>query len=359
MKTKEKLIKLGEEVINNLKNKKNPKIDIPIRALSNVVFNNEKQILQIGDKISSRFFFNVAHARKFMQTMLVAEFCKRLIDEKVTTSIRDLYYSIKHTIGESKENTFDEENESNPIIEDIEVTLDLLREQLNLKANRKGYMVGEIVINDAGDEIDCSKLGTGGWGVPSDVEPEIIEFRKIKAEYVLFVEKAAVWERLNEDKFWKKHNCILVTGEGMPSRGISRLLNRLRYEKNLPLYCLTDADPWGLYIYSVIKHGSINLAYLSSKIGTPDSKFIGLSVQDVEKFGISKNVTIKLTELDRKRAKELLNYEWFKKPEWQKEINDMIKKDYKLELEALSSKGIRFITEKYLPEKIKNKDFLP
>jgi DNA topoisomerase-6 subunit A len=37
----------------------------------------------------------------------------------------------------------------------------------------------------------------------------------------------------------------------------------------------------------------------------------------------------------------------------------MLKAGYKLELEALSSKGIRFITEKYLPRKIKQRDFLP
>jgi DNA topoisomerase-6 subunit A len=37
----------------------------------------------------------------------------------------------------------------------------------------------------------------------------------------------------------------------------------------------------------------------------------------------------------------------------------MLKAGYKLELEALSSKGIRFISEKYLPQKIKKQDFLP
>ena len=55
----------------------------------------------------------------------------------------------------------------------------------------------------------------------------------------------------------------------------------------------------------------------------------------------------------------MANYEWFKKKEWQDEFKRMKEKAIKLELEALSKKGIRFITEEYLPDKIKSKDFLP
>ncbi|UCC91945.1 MAG: hypothetical protein JSV39_01625 [Candidatus Aenigmatarchaeota archaeon] len=53
------------------------------------------------------------------------------------------------------------------------------------------------------------------------------------------------------------------------------------------------------------------------------------------------------------------NYVWFKPKEWQNELKHMLKAGHKLELEALSSKGIKFISQKYLPEKIRNRDFLP
>ena len=59
-------------------------------------------------------------------------------------------------------------------------------------------------------EIDCSKMGRSGWAIPSDVDNEI-EFVDIKAKYVLVVEKDALWQRLNEDRFWKKENAILMT----------------------------------------------------------------------------------------------------------------------------------------------------
>ena len=120
-----------------------------------------------------------------------------------------------------------------------------------------------------------------------------------------------------------------------------------------------DGDPYGMYIYSVIKRGSISLSYSEEKLTTPDAKYIGLTISDVDEFKIPKEVTIKLTAEDVKRLQEMKNYEWFQKKEWQKELELMKERNYKLELEALSKKGIRYITEEYLPRKIKDKNFLP
>ncbi|RLJ07161.1 MAG: DNA topoisomerase VI [Candidatus Aenigmatarchaeota archaeon] len=358
-KPREKLKQLGLQVLKQLEERKNPDLVLPIRTLSNIYFDEKSRLIRLGDKIAHRTYLNVAHTRKFMQTLMVAAECKKIIEQGVTTSIRDLYYALKRTIPGTQENTFEEQNESDPIIEDLEAALNVLRESLHLQADRKGYVAGPLVVKDAGDIIDCSKMGSAGWAIPSNVEPEVIQFIENKAEFVLVIEKDAVWQRLNEDKFWKKHNCIILTGKGQPARGARRLINRLHNELKLPIYVLTDADPWGYYIYSVIKQGSINLSFLSDRLGTPDARFIGLTTQDVEEFGIAKNVTIKLDQGDIKRAQEMLNYVWFKPKEWQEELKHMLKVGYKLELEALSSKGIKFISEKYLPQKIKEQRFLP
>ncbi len=356
---KERLRKLGNDILNQINQGKNPKITLPIRTLSNIYFDEVHKIIRLGDKVSRRSYLNVAHTRKFMQTLLVAAECKKIIEQGVTISIRDLYYALKRTIEGTKENTFEEQSESDPIIEDLEAALNTLRESLHLKADRKGYMAGNIIIKDGEDEIDASKMGTSGWAIPSNVEPDVIKLQNQGAEFVLVIEKDAVWQRLNEDKFWRKQNCLIVTGKGQPARGTRRLINRLYNELKLPIYVLTDADPWGYYIYSVIKQGSINLSFLSDRLGTPQAKFIGLTTQDVDKFSIPKNVTIKLNQGDVKRTNEMLNYVWFKPKEWQKELKHMLSVGYKLELEALSSKGIKFISEKYLPEKITSQDFLP
>ena len=346
-------------MIRQLDRNESPAISLPVRSLSNIYFDPQHRLIKIGDKTSKRHYLNVAHTKKFMQTMLVAAECKKIIDQGVTTSIRDLYYALKHTIEDTRENTFDNQSDSDPILEDLEATLNLLREELHLKADRKGYMAGPIKLDDSGDIINCAKMGSSGWAIPSDVEPEMIKFADNKANFVLVIEKDAVWQRLNEDRFWQKHRCLILTGKGQPARGCRRLINRLHNELGLPIYVLTDGDPWGYYIYSVIKQGSINLSFLSDRLGTPEAKFIGLTSKDVIDYNISSNVTIKQNKGDVKRLKEMINYVWFKPREWQAELKRMFKAGHKLELEALSSKGIRFISEKYLPQKIKKQDFLP
>src|SRR3989344_6302434 len=111
---KTELEKLGEKLLQDIEKKENPNIEIPIRALSNVIYDKKLGQLKLGDKTSKRFFFNVAHAKKFMQTVMVASFCKQLLDEKIHTSIRDMYYNLKRTLPDSNENTMDEQSESDP-----------------------------------------------------------------------------------------------------------------------------------------------------------------------------------------------------------------------------------------------------
>jgi DNA topoisomerase-6 subunit A len=358
-KTEEKLVRLAKHVLAQVRAGDNPFMEVPSRTLSNVHFDEKKRVIQLkGDK-QQRYFFNVAQAKKFMQTFLVAEKVKtELLESGKTTSIRDMYYMTKHSIGDTKQNTFEDQDESDPVIEDLEVTVDALREELHLFASKKGSLVGPMTIVDSGDVIDLRHMGSGGWSIPSIVEEERIQFRKHEAEYVLFIEKDAVWNRFNEDKFWKKHNCILVHGGGQPPRGVRRLVQRMHKELKLPVYVFVDNDPWGLYIYSVLKQGSINLAYESMRMAVPDARFLGLSSFDRHKYKLPANVEIKMTEQDVNRAKQMLAYPWFVDKKWQREIAEMVKSGVKFEIQALSNRGISFVTEEYLPKKLKDRDWL-
>ncbi len=357
--TADKLKTLGVKIVSAIQKGENPGFEIPIRALSNVKFNPKTQTIEMGKDTQERQFFNTAMARKFMQTLLVASTVKDdLLSSGKTTSIRDLYYMTKHTVKGTKENTFEEQDESDPIIEDLEVSVDSLREELHLFASNKGAMVGDMTVVDQGDTIDLRRMGSGGWSIPSIVESNIIQFKKCDAKFILHVEKDAMWRRLNEDKFWQQHKCILLHGQGQPPRGVRRLLHRMVNELKLPLYVFVDNDPWGYYIYSVIKQGSINLAYESRRMAVPSARFVGLSSFDRERFKLPENVTMKLNDEDTGRAKQLLQYDWFQKKPWQKEIRNMLACGVKLELEALSKKAISFATDEYLPKKLKDKDWL-
>jgi DNA topoisomerase-6 subunit A len=357
--TAKKIQKLADMVVTSGMKNEDPALDIPTRNLSNVTFHAKRRILQMGDSKQVRNFFNLGQAKKFMQTLLIAQGAKDLIDEGKTASIRGLYYKAKHTIAGTNEKTFIDQDESDPIIEDLEVALNSLREELHVFAKEKGKMVGNLTIDDNGDTIDLRRMGTGGYAIPSIVEPDVIQFKKCEAKFILHVEKGTVWSRFNEDRFWEKHNCILTEGGGQPPRGVRRLLYRLHNELKLPVYCLLDNDPWGYYIYSVIKQGSINLAYESQRMAIPDAKYLGLRSIDYERCGLSDDVKIDIDDGDIKRANQIAKYDWFKdKKEWQKEISKLLSNGFKMEVESLISKSISYVTEEYVPERLKKRDWL-
>lgn len=334
----------------------NPVLDIPIRALSNVRFDPQSKMITLNNATSKRYFFNVAHVRKFVQTIEAAALAKELVEVGKHISLREAFYRMKRTLPNSNINLVDEQIESNAAIEDLELISESSREQLHINANKMGSVAGKVVIQDKDDIIDWSKLGSGGWSIPSNVEE--ITFKKVNTKFVIYMEKAAEWERLHEDKVWDKLNCLIVASQGQGTRGVRRLLQRLHLEHKLPVYVLTDFDPWGFYIYSVLKFGSISLAHISEKLAIPGARFLGLSADDIENYGLKKHL-IKFEDVDFRRLEQIKNYEWFKNStDWQRQFKMMKDMRAKAELAALSSRGITFISEKYLPEKIKNKDFL-
>lgn len=351
-----RLKELGSELAKEIDKGKNPTIEFGLRSLSNVVYDEKKKRLLLGDRTQRRTFFNVSHAKKFLQTIEVAKISKLLLESEKHASLRDVFYMAKRTIPDSKTNIVDEQTESDKSLEDLELITQFSREELNINANKMGSVAGDVTIEDVGDTINWAKLGSGGWSIPSNVED--IVFKRVRAKYVIYMEKQAVWERLHEDKFWKKHDCIIVTSQGQTTRGIRRLLQRLTKEYKLPILVLTDFDSWGHYIYSVLKFGSISLAHMTGKLSVPNAKYLGILASDIEKYGLQKHF-IKLTDKDVSRLKQIAEYDWFKNNKrWQKEFKAMKKFGAKAEIQALSARGISFITETYLPEKIKNKDWI-
>jgi DNA topoisomerase-6 subunit A len=319
-------------------------------------------VLILGDKIEKRIFLNVAQAKKFMQTVAIASKCKKFKEEHLHTSIRGLFYQLKFSLGEDiEEDMFEEQEESNDLVEDLEVALDVKREDLNLNTDRKGVVAGPLVLKDkfGGSEtiIDCTKQGRSGWMIPSDVDNGM-EFIKCDADYALIIEKDALWQRLNEDQFWKKENCLIITPKGQASRGCRRLIRRLA-DRGVPIYCFMDCDAWGWYIYWTIKTGSMNLAYLGSNIATPEARFIGVTMKDIQTYDFLKKLTIRAKEVDIKRAQEMLGYEWIAAhKEWVEELKAVLETKKKIEQDALQGPRLTFVGE-YIRDKIKRKDFLP
>ena len=350
------LVNMGNGIYKQIEKGENPSLTLPVRGLSNVKYSKESGMITMGSNTANRYFLNVGHVRKFIQTVSVASISKTLIDSDKHTSLRDIFYQMRRTIPGTNIDVVDEQTETDKAIEDLELVTDLTREQLHITADQAGQVAGEVTIEDRGDTIDWSKMGSGGWAIPSTTED--IEFKKVNAKFVIYMEKQAIWQRLNEDKAWKKFNCIIIASRGQATRGIRRLLQRLYHEQHLPVYVLTDGDIWGVYIYSAIKFGSIALAHVSEKLALPEAKFMGLTMDDIEKYGLKRHL-IKFKDVDIARLKQIKNYEWFKNSkQWMAELEKMEKLGAKVELNAFTAKGLSFLTEHYLPEKLKEKNFL-
>ena len=360
------------KVIEQLDSSKELVMEIPKRTLSNTIYDEKKKLLLLGDEKLRRNFFDLNESKRFMQTILMASIIyDALINDEYPT-IRDLYYRGKHSIilkspaGKTyEENTWDEQKESDSVIEDIEVFTSLLREDMLILSKEKGKVVGDMRIRSGNDIIDLSKMGHGAYAI--EPTPDLIDFIDVNAEFVLVVEKDAVFQQLHRVGFWKQYKAILITSSGQPDRATRRFVRRLNEELKLPVYILTDADPYGWYIYSVFKIGSITLSYESERLATPNAKFLGVSMTDI--FGDKnkkpylseqerRNYIIKAKEYDIKRAMEIKNYEWFKTKAWSHEIDIFLDKKSKLEIEAMASKGLKFLAFQYIPEKIKSKDYI-
>src|SRR3989339_1308604 len=119
---KKELKEFGLKIVEQIKKGKNPEISFPLRNLSNIIYDEKSRTLKLGNKKGSRLFFNVAHAKKFLQTVEVASILKKeLLDTGKHEHLRGVFYITKRTIPGTNINIVDEQVESDKVIEDLEV----------------------------------------------------------------------------------------------------------------------------------------------------------------------------------------------------------------------------------------------
>jgi DNA topoisomerase VI subunit A len=110
-----------------------------------------------------------------------------------------------------------------------------------------------------------------------------------------------------------------------------------------------------------LKVGSGNAAHINQFFCVPEAKFLGLTPDDIEHYGLEK-ATHPLEDQDKKRAHDALKNDPFFKayPAWQKSLQKLLKMEVRAEQQALSLHGLNFVIDEYLPNKLKNiKNFLP
>jgi len=342
--------------------KRKPEMDFPVRALSNVKYDEKVGYFEIGKGKAVRTL-TVNTAKSFAQTLLMMEFSKKQIVDNKEATKREAYYISKNW-GDA---AFDEQAESDTVMDDVEAMFSawgVNREMMRFKAEEHGGSVaGALTIVDrhrkSGDEIriDCTKFGSGAYTVPSNVEQLRFE---TKAKFVLVIETGGTFDRLNTEEYWSTANCILVEMGGVPTRACRRFIRRLMEEVRIPVYAFTDCDPYGFAnIYRTLKVGSGNAAHINQFFCVPKASFLGVTPQDIVDYKLP---THPLKEIDIKRGQDALRNDPFYEvhPKWKHAVEQLLKMGVRAEQQAFAKFGLDFVMDEYLPRKLKDpKKFLP
>jgi DNA topoisomerase-6 subunit A len=341
-----------------------PAIELPVRSLANVTYDESRGYFELGDERKVRTL-TVNTARSFAQTLRMMATSRTMVENDDFATKREAYYISKNW-GDCR---FDEQAESDAIMDDIEAMASLhglSREQLRFYPETHGGSVaGRLSVIDrnpatgATIEVDCANLGSGAYSIPRSVEH--LSFRS-EARFVLAIETGGMFQRLNNHRFWDTANCIIVEMGGVPTRATRRFVRLLSDKRNLPVYCFVDCDPYGFTnIYRTLKVGSGNAAHLNRFFCVPRARFLGVTPQDIIDFGLE-DATHPLAKSDIKRAEDAMQNDPFiaAYPEWSAAIRQLLKMGVRAEQQALAKWGLNYVIDEYLPRKLANeKSFLP
>jgi meiotic recombination protein SPO11 len=317
--------------------------------VGNQKYIEELDRLVLGDKVSKRHFLNTAHVRKSAITTRVVQLVHEVLAKGIHITKRDLFYTdVK---------LFQDQTESDAVLDDVACMIGCTRTSLHVVASDKGLVVGRIQYREAGDYIDCTRMGVGGKAIPPYID-KITDITS-DAEFIILVEKEAAYMRLAEDRFYNKYPSIVITGKGQPDVATRLFLRKIRDQLKIPVLALVDSDPYGLKILSVYMSGSKQMSYDSSHLTTPDIKWLGVRPSDLDRYNLPQQCRLPMTEADKKMGQELLKEPFVQKnKEWVRELELMLKTGEKAEIQALSSFGFQFITEQFLPRKLLEGDWV-
>lgn len=356
-----KIAGVAGEIHADILKRKKPDMRFPIRSLSNVRYDLKRGHFECRGKMATRTLtYNTI--KTFAQSMrLMATTKKDLLDKDDIAGKREIYYNSK-SWGECR---FDEQPESDTLLDDMEAMLAINREQLGyIPEERGGEVTGPLTVVDhnpvSGDtvKVDCSRLGSGAWSIPSRVEH--LRFDS-KAKFILVIETASLFQRLVHHLYYKKANCILISMSGVPTRACRRFIRRLADDQKLPVLVFTDGDPYGYCnIYRTLKVGSGQAAHINRYFCVPQAHYLGVTPQDIIDFDLE-DATHPLEEQDIKRAKDALKNDPFilHHKEWQDALNQMLTMGVRIEQQAFAKHGLNYVLEEYLPAKLKKMQFLP
>ena len=168
----EQIQDIARGIYKSIISRKLPVVESPIRSLANVYFDKEDGYFKMNGKMKSRTL-TASTIKTFAQTLRMMGLSKQLIETNDIATKREAYYVSKNW-GDAR---FKEQPESDTVMDDVEAMLMVNREQIGFIPEEKGGDVaGKLIVVDKDSDsdqevrIDCTKMGSGAYSVPSQLK---------------------------------------------------------------------------------------------------------------------------------------------------------------------------------------------
>lgn len=297
-------------LLGDLENARRPVLEAIKCSLDNANYSPKVGYLTPGSK-KVRSELNVSSVQKMSRAIFLLEILLRNVETGAVNTKRELYYickgEIKHN-PELKPLDFADQDESDAIIDFICEMIECYREDLNCYANDRGgqtysqhLVVTETLPDGEKAIVDLSSLGTTPFQPKN--RPQSLQLKaKGKLDFALVVESEGTANTFVANGFCKRHKCILLGAQGVPSNAVRGWCKLIQDQLKIPIYFFGDLDAYTLQnIYRTLKAGSAASLIRNSDFSAPDVRFLGVLPEDIKKYDLA-DYPVRETDLQEARA---------------------------------------------------------
>ncbi len=363
---------LCENMLSDLEKAKRPVLSAVKCSLDNSFYDPKVGFLTPGDK-TVKTELNVSSVQKMARTVFMLEILLENLKSGAVNTKRELYYISKGLVRSNphfKPLDFDDQPESDSIVDFICDMLEVYREEMNCFANDRGgqtysqnLVVTETLSGGETAVVDLSTLGTTPFQPKNKPQQFKLKSKKGKIDFCLVIESEGTANTLVANGMHKRHNCIILGAQGVPSNGVRGWCKTIQDQLKVPMFFYGDLDAYTLQnIYRTLKAGSAASLIRNSDFSAPEVHFLGVLPEDVKKYDLlCYNVSEKDVSEARslKKAKDALQNDPFFQDKKNKRLADilrwLVKEKKRCEQQAVFSVDPKdpLILEKIIVEKIK------
>ena len=368
---------LCESMLADLERAKRPVLEAVKCSLDNSFYSPKVGFLTAGDKVV-KTELNVSSVQKMARTIFMLEIMLGNLQSGAVNTKRELYYISKGLVRSNnklKALDFDDQPESDSIIEFICDMLEVYREEMNCFATDRGGMtysknlvVTETLPDGSRAVVDVGSLGTTPFMPKNKPQSFQLKSKKGKVDFCLIVESVGTADTLVANGMHIRHNCIIMGAQGVPSNGVRGWCKTIQDQLKVPMYFYGDLDAYTMQnIFRTLKAGSAASLIRNSDFSAPEVRFLGVLPDDVKKYDLlCYNVNDRDVAEARslKKAKDALENDPFFQDKKNKRLADilrwLVKEKKRCEQQAVFSVDPKDpqILEKIIVEKIKRGSFV-